>query len=291
MARIRSLKPEAFQSETLSLVSVTAERTFFGLTTQVDDRGRITDKPAQINGLLWAMRGNHTTAETETELKELESVGLVCRYQGCDGKPYLHLVTWDDHQRVDHPSRSRLPRCLRHGLADYCGRHDGDCPEPLAKPREPSRPDLGSRTVDQGSRTVPPTAARKARPRETVANDKPAAQALVGDWIDHCRKRPPDRVIGQTSKHIKALLEEGIDPEDIRRGLAAWHSRGLDPSTLPSVVNQVMNGGTRSRAQQATDDQFERAMERATAKERSIDPEGSRDPGTFRQSLLPPASD
>lgn len=298
MARIRSLKPEAFQSETLSLVSVTAERTFFGLSTQVDDRGRITDKPAQINGLLWAMRGNHTTADTEAELKELESVGLMCRYQGCDGKPYLHLVTFDDHQKVDHPSRSRLPRCPKHGVADYCGKHQGDCPdslppETLANPREASRLDLGPRTLDHGSRTVPPTAARKTRPRESLAKEEqPAAQALIGEWIEHCRKRPPDRVIGQTSKHIKSMLEEGIDPEDIRRGLAMWHSRGLDPSVLPSVVNEVMNStGVRTRRQQATDEQFDRAMARAEARERANDParNGAADP--IRPSLLPATGD
>lgn len=37
------------------------------------------------------------------------------------------------------------------------------------------------------------------------------------------------------------MLAEGIDPVDVRRGLAAWHSKGLHPSTLPSIVNQLMN--------------------------------------------------
>jgi hypothetical protein len=32
-----------------------------------------------------------------------------------------------------------------------------------------------------------------------------------------------------------------MDPADIRLGLAAWARKGLDPSALPSVVNEVMN--------------------------------------------------
>ena len=94
MARIRSLKPEAFESETLAKVSVDAERTLFGLTTIVDDRGRLADKPAQINGNLWSMRGDHTAADLDGELEQLvKADGLLCRYTGCDGKRYIHLVT------------------------------------------------------------------------------------------------------------------------------------------------------------------------------------------------------
>lgn len=291
MPRIRTIKPEAFQSETLAEVSLAAERTFFGLSTQVDDRGRISDKPAQINGLLWAMRGNHTATDTDAELSELEKAGLVCRYMGCDERRYLHLVTWDDHQRVDHPSKSRLPRCPDHGDADYCGRHDGDCHprDPLASPREPSRQDRGPRTVDHGpTEATPPP--RSRAPREPVANPQPAAQAIVGEWIDHCRKRPPDRVVAQTAKQVKTLLGEGIDPEDVRRGLSQWHARGLDPSVLPSVVNQVMNGAGKSRRQAATDEMFDRAMRRAEAKE-NHDTEGNSPAHALRQRMLPAAGD
>lgn len=68
-------------------------------------------------------------------------------------------------------------------------------------------------------------------------------QALVGEWIDHCHKRPPGNVIGQVSRQIKTMLGEGMDPADVRRGFAEWARKGLHPSTLPSVVNQVMNAG------------------------------------------------
>ena len=50
MARIRSDKPEAYQSETLAEISLAAERTFKGMATIADDNGRLADKPAQING-------------------------------------------------------------------------------------------------------------------------------------------------------------------------------------------------------------------------------------------------
>lgn len=99
---------------------------------------------------------------------------------------------------------------------------------------------------------VPPSAGREDAPR-AEPDDPPGpstdlepatpdtTQALVADWIDHVPKRPPTNVIGQVSKHIKAMLAEGIDAGDVRRGIAAWAGKGLHPSTLPSVVNEVMN--------------------------------------------------
>ena len=105
-----------------------------------DDRGRLADKPAQINGELWSMRGNHTREDLEAELGEMVKVDLVCRYTGCDGKRYLHLVKWDQHQKIDRPSRSRLPRCPHHQAdPDYCGRHEGDCITPEIPPAAPMR--------------------------------------------------------------------------------------------------------------------------------------------------------
>ncbi|PRX90674.1 hypothetical protein [Allonocardiopsis opalescens] len=131
-----------------------------------------------------------------------------------------------------------------------------------------------------GVRAAPAPTPTPSVPSERAAEPpQPAtAQTLVAEWIDRCVKRPPSNVIGQTSKQIKQLLDEGIDPDDIRRGLAEWMTKGLHPSTLPSVVNQTMNhrpvlravgasGDTRDFRQRATDDQFARAMERARARE------------------------
>lgn len=71
--------------------------------------------------------------------------------------------------------------------------------------------------------------------------DAPTAQTIVTEWIDRCTARPPNRVIGQVAKLVGEMLAEGIDPADTRRGLKAWMTKNLHPSTLPSVVNEVMN--------------------------------------------------
>jgi len=79
--------------------------------------------------------------------------------------------------------------------------------------------------------------------RETRAD---SAQTVIAEWIDRCAKPPPGRVKGQIAKHVGAMLSEGIAADDVRRGLAAWMTKGLDPSILPSVVNEVMNAPQRA---------------------------------------------
>jgi hypothetical protein len=80
------------------------------------------------------------------------------------------------------------------------------------------------------------------------ATEDPPAEAgpvtvdvIVGEWLERCAKRPPGSVIGRVGKQIKSLLADEIDPDDIRRGLAAWMAKGADPSSIPSFVNQAMN--------------------------------------------------
>ncbi|MGW1267580.1 hypothetical protein [Streptomyces sp. NPDC002491] len=68
------------------------------------------------------------------------------------------------------------------------------------------------------------------------------AQTIVGEWLERCTSRPPSRVVGQLSREIRVLLDEDrVHPDHIRRGIAHWMKRGLHPSTLASVVNEVMN--------------------------------------------------
>ncbi|MDX3066920.1 hypothetical protein PV518_32900 [Streptomyces sp. ND04-05B] len=102
------------------------------------------------------------------------------------------------------------------------------------------------------------------------------AQTIVGEWLERCTSRPPSRVVGQMSKEIRVLLDEDhIDPYWVRRGIARWMERGLHPSTLPSVVNEVMNAtaaAPRPSAGPGYDpatgtDLFERAMARAKARD------------------------
>jgi len=113
------------------------------------------------------------------------------------------------------PEGSPVPPCVRAGALPLP-------PTPVPQPPTP----------------VPPTAADAAAPA--------SAQTLVAEWIDHCDDRPPGRVIGQLSREVKTLLDEGIPFEVVRAGLVEWHRKGLHPSALASVVHETRRGPRRS---------------------------------------------
>lgn len=98
---------------------------------------------------------------------------------------------------------------------------------------------------------------KRGREGRSAGDADASAQTLVAEWIDHCDTRPPGRVIGQLSKEVKTLLDEGIPYDRVRRGLAVWHDKGLHPSTLASVVHETSKtpkrGTTDQRVQDALD--------------------------------------
>ncbi|MGX1851683.1 hypothetical protein [Streptomyces sp. NPDC055299] len=270
MARIRTIKPEAFNSESLAAVSLAAERTFFGLLTQSDDHGRFRDQPAVIAGLLWSLRPEHGPLGVEDDLTQLHAAELICRYQGDNGKRYLHIVTFAQHQKVNRPSGVRHPACPHHDLGiphepsrvahgaltePSAPTHDGVTKEPgsdehtgqdrFNEPSSPTRgglteaapsahgPDLGSRNRDLGS--TPLGGASAPAPQTVSAKD------LIAEYTAASSHRPPDSVLGHLGSEIKKLLNEGIDPDHLRVALARHRAKGMHPSTLPSLVNEAMN--------------------------------------------------
>lgn len=337
MARIRTIKPEAFESEDLAAVDVTAVLTFFGLLTQADDSGRFRDHPAVIAGRLWALRPEHTPAHVARDLEQLAGAGLVCRYTGCDGKSWLHIVTWDRHQKINRASDSRLPRCPTHEAAKACGECDrpqchtqthtaaslrqsppeareapvgavgggdsatahgaltrtvpSDSPAstftvtgatlaregeieatsppspPVASPARESAGQSGAAQADdvmgatftEGSRSGPrildPGSSRRGREApalgsssETVLKEADAsewsAKVLMAEYLRGCPGgRPPKKVLGHLGKEIRSLLDEGYGPDVLRPALERLRAKGLNPSVLPSLVNELLNAG------------------------------------------------
>ncbi|KIF75233.1 phage or prophage related protein [Streptomyces sp. 150FB] len=275
MARIRTIKPEAFASESLAAVSLSAERTFFGLLTQADDHGRFRDQPAVIAGLLWSLRPDHGPLGVEDDLTQLAAADLICRYQGEDGKQYLHIVTWHRHQKINRPSGIRAPACPDH---DATGNSEParqaqrtlseDSPSPHGQPAEVSRP-TGEiqKAAGQGRFTTPslkahgglgepspslhgpdlgprildlgsiPSGAASAPAPDATAS----AKHLLAEYVAACAHRPPEKVLGHLGREVHQLLREGIAVGHLRAGLDRLRTKGLSPSVLPSLVNEAMN--------------------------------------------------
>ncbi|MFJ9468744.1 hypothetical protein [Streptomyces caniferus] len=227
MARIRTIKPEAFTSESLAQITVAAERTFFGLLTQADDHGRHRDNAAIIAGLLWPLRAEHTSVHVEDDLHQLATAGLLCRYTGCDGRRYLHIVTWAEHQKIDKPSQSRLPSCPQHQGAGRCAPCKGTCTKRAEEPPTPPR------GLPEGSPNPPRALDLTAQPAEESRGH--AAQAPVA------QQEALDGMAGTAGHADMKSAGQGAFPESSpkpRGGFgegSAPGSRILDPgSSIPT---------------------------------------------------------
>ncbi|MFF4980866.1 hypothetical protein ACFY3O_12510 [Streptomyces sp. NPDC001046] len=227
MARIRTIKPEAFFSESLAEVSVEAERTFFGLLTQADDHGRHRDNAAIIAGLLWPLRAEHTSVHVEDDLQQLANAGLLCRYTGCDGRRYLHVVTWSEHQKIDKASQSRLPSCPQHQAAGRCGPCKGTCT------RHPEASPTPTRGLAETSPNTPRTLDPPSQPAPTPPVPRSGAPAARQDPLAGLAGTP-DRSDKKAAGREAFAEGSPKPPRSLGEGSAPG-SRILDPgSSFPT---------------------------------------------------------
>lgn len=112
MARIRTVKPALFTSLTVNAWPVAVRYTFVGLFTYLDDDGRGVDEPRLIKAELYPLDDGVSASKVDKHLSTIAQ-GPLCRYE-VDGKRFLHLTSWAEHQRINRPTKSRIPPCPIH---------------------------------------------------------------------------------------------------------------------------------------------------------------------------------
>lgn len=148
MPRIRSIKPEFPQSESMGRVSRDARLTFILLWTIADDSGRLRGNSRMLASLLFPYDDDAPSLICSW-LSQLEKEGCIVLYKiGSDN--FIQISKWSAHQKIDRPSPSRIPEFDESSRAIV----------------EPSSLDQGSRIKegikDQGS-------LREGKPRRKTA--------------------------------------------------------------------------------------------------------------------------
>ena len=114
MARIRTVKPEFWQSPQAARCSRDARLCFIGLLNECDDEGRMRWAPKRLAGVLFPSDDDVGVAQITAWVGELEAAkdddghGLVARYAvGAD--EFLCVPKFLRHQRISKPQVSTLP--------------------------------------------------------------------------------------------------------------------------------------------------------------------------------------
>lgn len=167
-------------------------------------------------------------------VKELEAMGAitVTRSRAENGTKNVNIyhVKWDRPQGTPEPGGS---------TPDAGGR---GTPVERGTVPPPSGVELHPLNYTQ-SELLPYGEAAGAAPAP-APSDQPlhGANEIVRLWLEHCEERPPSRIVGQVSKTIKGLLDEGIRYDRVLAGVQLWHEseRSTSPSVIPGFVHDAM---------------------------------------------------
>jgi len=108
VARIRSIKPEFRDSLTVTSWPRDVRLFFVLLWGYLDDEGRGVDEPRLIKSSCFPMDDDVTAGVVDEWLDLIAKTGTVVRYE-VDGRRYVAIPGWLEHQKTQHPKPSRLP--------------------------------------------------------------------------------------------------------------------------------------------------------------------------------------
>jgi len=225
--RIRSVKPEWLEDERLGLASSDARVLSIALMLMADDEGRGRASPVMLGGQVFPGLANPREVSAKA-LEELRAICFVDLFE-VDGQHYFEIRNWEKHQKIDHPTPSKLPK----------NPHTSDV---LANPRESSRAvanPRASRAIHSYPDPLPDPDPEGVKGEGSNSAPKPEPVATVARRVfeawkldtGHHRANPDAKRL----RRIEARLRDRFTEQDLLDALEGRHSdpwlMGTDPKS------------------------------------------------------------
>jgi len=221
MARIRTLKPDFWAHHKVAKLSRDARLLFVGLLSEADDEGRLVRSPKRLAGFLYPHDDGVEAPEVDGWLWELERCRLVQSYE-VEGVWFIHVPGFTKHQRVSHPSDSRLPPPPP---MESLPKDSGAVRETFVPEREQG---TGNR---EGEHEAPPAPVREtiavARKRDDTW-DAILAVCGITDVTSSAR--------GAYNRAVKDIRDLGATPDEIGRRALRFRERWPEASLTPTAL-------------------------------------------------------
>jgi hypothetical protein len=275
MARIRSMKPELRTDLDVASWPIPARYAWTLLWGYLDDSGRGFDDDRLLVADLFPLDRDVTERKFAGWKRLWVDGGQVCRYT-TDGTNYLHAINWDNHQRINRPTPSRIPPCPEHGPSKYDSLSDSlngsvngsrngsvsphrtlsEGSPPRAQARVPAEQGAGSREQGgessyAGSVNPPPT-----QPSPAPHDDDPTQNLLD----EHLAASGPlsAGTRKQLERHVRDSLQRA-EPDQVRDALSRYQQRAASgqrtlPGLLPRLLDDVLTGAAAAVEQDPADD-------------------------------------
>jgi hypothetical protein len=230
MGRIRTIKPESFESLSQKKLSLGARLTFYGLLTMANDFGKLSYSLLKIRAHIFTFDENFSESDVEKWVGELERHDIIRRYE-VDGVKYLIFPKWAAHQVVHHASKDSLPS------PESLPKVSRKSPESL--PKVSRKTLLGTGNREQGTGNREDARPQRASKPKTFAPEKftPSVQSLL--WV---RDKFPQASDGwlehETLKFTEYHGARGSKFSDWNRAWKNWVLKAIDfnPPKLETLV-------------------------------------------------------
>ena len=261
----RIIKESICTSDTLNQLSDFEERFWHRLIVNCDDYGRFDARPAILKGRLFPLMEGKTLKDMSNTLSRLASVGLVELYE-VDGKPFLHVVTWDKYQRI-RAKRSKFPE--PDGTCCHLPSDDVKCPRnPIQSESNPNpirNADAGN--APAGEEPSPPPA-------------DPELAKVMNLYLNRVNALPSPSCIDELKSYTKQLgadvcckaIEVALDDKK-----SSW-------SYIKAILQSYSRDGVRSLADVQERDARREAEKAALEKRRNMLKPSQIVAGTFPSS-------
>lgn len=210
MARIRTIKPEFWKHEGLCEQPEATHMLAAALINYADDYGYFNANPKLIAGEIYPLR--EPSVSIPESLRRLQAIGYIRLGTGVDGRAYGHIVEFEKHQRVSHPSDSKIS-CLSITWKD-----SGIIPETSVKSPETFRPEQGTGNGTGNREVEQPTRKRASKPPlaepesfaefwQVYPNSKARADALKA-YRKAVEKSPPEPILAGAKRYAAEMSGE-----------------------------------------------------------------------------------
>jgi hypothetical protein len=203
VARIRTIKPEFWKHEDLSELPEATHMLAAALLNHADDEGYFNANPALVRAECCPLR--EPSVSVHDSLISLAKIGYLQLGAGTDGKRYGRIVKFDDHQRVNRPTPSKI-KDLVAVWEDSPRTH----PQ-LSEHSPPERKGKEGKGTGNGKETLPGVESTGVDPEPvlTLVDKKPSEdERVVAIVLDAYHRTLPDcrRLEVLTPKRRKRVL-------------------------------------------------------------------------------------
>lgn len=269
MARIRQIKPEFWSSPSTASASAVARLLFIAMWNWADDSGHGTANLKELEGFAFP----HDDVVELSGGKCRNFRHCVAEVSGCfgvvfynvRGRLYYEIPSWANHQRNERLAKGKFPLPDEGEIVDMTRNSEPNVGDSRKVSEVPTHNHGSSAPVSEEQRVIVSEGHSALASRDYVTtgeneielarDPKFGTLRIINGWKDAQPKAVPGKVVSDVKAQVAAMLQDGIDPQDIQAGLAEWWDGKYPASTLPNYVSRV------GRVQQPT---------RATGTERAM---------------------